>query len=604
MAANRKVLSLVFLLSAVPIDLHAQEYALAFNTFAPRNTDIFVADADGGSPRALFPDLALDYNASFSADGEWVIFTSERGGSADIYRVRVDGSRLERLVDHPAFEDQAALSPDGESLAFASSRDGQADIWVLDLETRHTRNLTGAPTSGEFRPSWSPDGEWIAFSSDRDPPRTSCANATVPGGPGPFITPQYTALFVVRRNGSDLQRVTTAGEVAGSAVWSLDGSRLLYYSADPAQVCTGGLMFATGTSQIASVNLRTRERTVLTAGDGVKLFPRPVDSRTFAYVTRTSLRFAGRDAELTGEFGRPAWSADGRRMVFHRDTKRDTDMRALARPSPDPRFALFAYSDPGSFSPDGKRVVLMGINFVGPVRNGRLIVADAEGSNSRTIFEGPATENLTGAVWSPLGDAILFGLGGFFQSAETRGARLMLVRPDGTGRTALTSGATNDGMPSWSPDGREVVFRVASPGARGLHILNVATGERRKLETGSGYDTFPSWSPRGDWITFTSNRDGDYEIYRVRPDGTEVGRLTRLPGNDAHSSVSPDGEWVAFATSHQGFKDESLGLVIGVLPPQFQAYGEIAVVRIDGSDLHVLTDNSAEDGAPIWRPKP
>jgi Tol biopolymer transport system component len=68
--------------------------------------------------------------------------------------------------------------------------------------------------------------------------------------------------------------------------------------------------------------------------------------------------------------------------------------------------------------------------------------------------------------------------------------------------------------------------------------------------------------------------------------------------------VSPDGEWVAFATSHQGFKDESLGLVIGVLPPQFQAYGEIAVVRIDGSDLHVLTDNSAEDGAPIWRPKP
>jgi hypothetical protein len=67
--------------------------------------------------------------------------------------------------------------------------------------------------------------------------------------------------------------------------------------------------------------------------------------------------------------------------------------------------------------------------------------------------------------------------------------------------------------------------------------------------------------------------------------------------------VSPDGEWVAFATSHQGFKDESLGLVIGTLPPQFQAYGEIAVMRIDGSDLHVLTDNSVEDGVPIWRPK-
>ena len=46
----------------------------------------------------------------------------------------------------------------------------------------------------------------------------------------------------------------------------------------------------------------------------------------------------------------------------------------------------------------------------------------------------------------------------------------MLVRPDGTQLTAVTSGATNDGMPSWSPDGKEVVFRVATPGVRGLYL--------------------------------------------------------------------------------------------------------------------------------------
>ncbi|HEX6997433.1 MAG TPA: hypothetical protein VF322_04770 [Gammaproteobacteria bacterium] len=604
MAAERKLLRLALLLSAAPIGARAQEYEIAFNTFAPGNTDIFVAGAHGADARALFPDPALDYNASFSADGEWVVFTSERDGSADIYRARVDGTRLERLVDDPAFDDQAALSPDGESLAFVSSRGGQADIWVLDLRSRRATNLTATAASGEFRPAWSPDGKWIAFSSDRDPPRTSCANATVPGGPGPFITPQYTALFVVRPDGSELRRVTTADEVAGGPAWSRDGSRLLYYSADPAEVCTGGLMFGRGTSQIASVDVLTGERTVLTAGDGVKLFPRAVDSDVFAYVTGTGVRFTDRDTELAGEFGRPAWSADGRRMTFHRDVSRAADIRGVARPSRDPRFALLAYSDTGSFSPDGERLVLTTTNFVGPVRNGRLLLAELDGSNARVIFEGPSTESLTGAAWSPLGDAIVFGLGGFFQSAETAAARLMLVRPDGSGLAPLTSGATNDGMPSWSPDGTEVVFRVASRGARGLYILNIATGERRKLETGSDYDTFPFWSPRGDWITFTSSRDGDYEIYRVRPDGTEVGRLTRLPGNDAHSSVSPDGEWVAFATSHQGFKDESLGLVIGALPPPFQPYGEIAVMRIDGSDLRVLTDNSVEDGTPIWRPKP
>jgi hypothetical protein len=40
--------------------------------------------------------------------------------------------------------------------------------------------------------------------------------------------------------------------------------------------------------------------------------------------------------------------------------------------------------------------------------------------------------------------------------------------------------------------------------------------------------------------------------------------------------------------------------VIGVLPPPFQPYGEIAVMRIDGSELRVLTDNSVEDGWPTW----
>jgi hypothetical protein len=52
----------------------------------------------------------------------------------------------------------------------------------------------------------------------------------------------------------------------------------------------------------------------------------------------------------------------------------------------------------------------------------------------------------------------------------------------------------------------------------------------------------------------------------------------------------------------RGFKDEAMGLVIGALPPQFQAYGEIAVMRSDGSDLRVLTDDSIEQGTPVWTP--
>src|SRR6185312_3716125 len=149
-------------------------YTIAFKSFAPNNSDIFLADADGTRIRPLVPDPALDYNASFSADGHWIVFTSHRAGSADIWRVHPDGNGLEKLTDDPGFEDQAALSPNGKFLAYVSSRSGQADIWILDLFTHKTRNLTHHP-AGDFRPAWSPDGKWVAFSSDRDRPRT-CPN--------------------------------------------------------------------------------------------------------------------------------------------------------------------------------------------------------------------------------------------------------------------------------------------------------------------------------------------------------------------------------------------------------------------------------------------
>jgi len=233
-------------------------YTIAFKNFAPNNTDIFIADRDGGHARPLVPETALDYNASFSRDGQWVVFTSHRSGSADIYRVHPDGSELKRLTDDPAFDDQGVLSPDGKSLAFVSSRSGQADIWVLDLATRKLRNLTNHP-AGDFRPAWSPDGRWIAFSSDRDLTRTACPNTTQPG-PGPFVTPQYTGIYIVHPDGSALRRITGPLETTGTPHWSPDGSRLGFYVGDVDQVCRGGLIFGTGTTQIVSVEIATSAR--------------------------------------------------------------------------------------------------------------------------------------------------------------------------------------------------------------------------------------------------------------------------------------------------------------------------------------------------------
>src|SRR5262245_45312452 len=166
-AMQRRTIALcVMAIAAVPHGyrtLQAPITAIAYASFAPLNTDLFVANADGSGAHALLPHPANDYNASFSADGRWIVLTSERNGSADLYRVHADGTGLERLTDYVGFDDQGALSPDAKVLAFVSTRSGQADIWLLDLATRNLRNLTNHP-AGDFRPAWSPDGEWLAFS--------------------------------------------------------------------------------------------------------------------------------------------------------------------------------------------------------------------------------------------------------------------------------------------------------------------------------------------------------------------------------------------------------------------------------------------------------
>jgi hypothetical protein len=136
-----------------------------------RPLGLYLSDPDGRNERPFLTGAGPNYNPSFSSDGRWIIFTSERFGSADVFRVHPDSSGLERFTDSPAFDDQGTLSPDGRTLAFVSTRaGGTADIWLLDIASHHVRNLTKT-RAGNFRPSWSPDGKWIAFSSDRDTPR-------------------------------------------------------------------------------------------------------------------------------------------------------------------------------------------------------------------------------------------------------------------------------------------------------------------------------------------------------------------------------------------------------------------------------------------------
>ena len=100
----------------------ADKPRLLIQRIGPVTSKIHIANADGTGEQALPMKPELDYNASLSPDGQWIVFTSEREGSADLYRARIDGSSLERLTDDPAYDDQASWSPDGTRIAFVSTR--------------------------------------------------------------------------------------------------------------------------------------------------------------------------------------------------------------------------------------------------------------------------------------------------------------------------------------------------------------------------------------------------------------------------------------------------------------------------------------------------
>src|SRR6267142_1909638 len=131
------MIKITFLLACLIVLPVSGKHRILMNRIGPSDADLFIANADGTGERKLLSASGFDYNASFSPDGKWIVFTSERSGSCDIYRVRVDGSGLERLTDDPAYDDQASFSPDGKQLVFVSTRAGGTDdLWTMELQTR------------------------------------------------------------------------------------------------------------------------------------------------------------------------------------------------------------------------------------------------------------------------------------------------------------------------------------------------------------------------------------------------------------------------------------------------------------------------------------
>ena len=188
---------------------------IAFSSLRLGNRDIYVINADGSGLLRLTTSPATDTSPSWAPDGEHVLFRSRRGGAFDLYTVAADGSGVEtQLTNDAGFDGDASYSPDGEKIVFVHS-DGlfqgelSQAIFVMHADGTHAKQLTPYEVEAAT-PDWSPDGSRIAFVNNFC---GTCGNSD---------------LFVINPGGNRIEQLTHDVGNVFSPAWSPDGTRIAF----------------------------------------------------------------------------------------------------------------------------------------------------------------------------------------------------------------------------------------------------------------------------------------------------------------------------------------------------------------------------------------
>ena len=221
-----------------------------------------------------------------------------------------------------------------------------------------------------------------------------------------------------------------------------------------------------------------------------------------------------------------------------------------------------------SWSPDGTRIAFIS-DRDGHVRKGgvwttfEIYVMDADGGNQQNLTNDPKADS--SPSWSPDGKRIAF-VSDRDRLLDIHGFptfEIYVMDADGENPQNLTNDRHDDWDPSWSPDGKRIVFMSYRDGhfigdfeeiTSEIYVMDADGGNQQRLTENRKNDESPSWSPDGTRIVFSSDRKGDwknFEIYVMDDDGGNLQRLTENRKNDGAPSWSPDGKRIAFSSDRE-----------------------------------------------------
>ncbi len=155
------------------------------------NSEIYVADSEGRSPRRVTFSKAIDTAPTWAPTSREIAFTSDRLGTPQIFIMDREGSNARRVSFGGTYHDGPAWAPTGDRVVYVSRVEAVFDLYVLDLRSNQIIKLTEGYARNEF-PCWSPDGRHIVFQSNR-------AGST-------------NQIYIMDYDGKNLRRLTSQGE--------------------------------------------------------------------------------------------------------------------------------------------------------------------------------------------------------------------------------------------------------------------------------------------------------------------------------------------------------------------------------------------------------
>ena len=227
-------------------------------------------------------------------------------------------------------------------------------------------------------------------------------------------------------------------------------------------------------------------------------------------------------------------------------------------------------------SPDGKKIVYESL-VAGTYQ---IFTMNTDGTGQVQITNNK--ENHDNPIWSPDGKRIAF------VSDKGAGAEVVaVINADGSGEEQITSDEIRAIHPKWAPDGESLIYctdddlKPPQKNPSDIYLVDLAT-KTSKMVISGGTNTYPSYSPDGKRIVFRRMLgEMNSEVFVADADGTNVRNLTNHPAFDGWPAWSPDGKRIAFSSNRR-------------------ANYQIHVMNADGTNVRLVANTEGRATEPRW----